>query len=73
MNSIGIGATQFESDEKSDVEENYGILDKIYCKLCEEAMKLVEKEINKDSSVVSEKYFNLILFLKFFTTYFIRL
>lgn len=40
--------------------ETYSIIGKLKCKLCKEAMKLVEKEINKDSTKV-----NLILFQRF--------
>lgn len=54
---VGTNASSFLNNEEES-PENYGILDKLYCKLCEEAMKLVEREIGRDSSKVSHIVLN---------------
>lgn len=48
-------AESIQREEEIELEDavQFGILDKIQCKLCEEAMKLVEREIKRDSSKVS--------------------
>lgn len=48
--NAGSNASTYSSDE----EAVYGIQDKLQCKLCEEAMKLVEREISRDSSKVND-------------------
>lgn len=53
----GTYASSYLSEEEVDIfPETYGILGKLECKLCKEAMKIVEKEVNKNSAKVN---FNL--------------
>lgn len=54
-----VNASSLSSEEDIELDfkteltpEIYGIIGKLQCKLCKEAMKLVEKEVNKDSSKV---------------------
>lgn len=49
--------TEFEK-VNGELIETFGVLGKIQCKLCKEAMKLVEKEVNSHSSKVNMKYLN---------------
>lgn len=60
MHFFAIGANAqnpelFSSEDVMELEEvveQFGILDKIKCKLCEKAMEQIVKEINKNSSKV---------------------
>lgn len=58
---IGINASPFSSEENINFDlsselspETYSIIGKIKCKLCKEAMKFVENEINNESAKVYE-------------------
>lgn len=49
-------AQPFSSDEEIEIDDTitYGLLDKLKCKLCEEAFRPIVKEIKKDSSKVGD-------------------
>lgn len=57
-NVTGANATPFPDNGETELESTYGILDKLQCKLCEQAMKLVEREVSRDSSKVNWFYLN---------------
>lgn len=50
-------ATEPTNDKLEIPIEPRGILGKVQCKLCKEAMKIVEKEVNGQSSKVITNYF----------------
>lgn len=61
---LGINALTFSSEEDIEFDlsselspETYSIIGKIKCRLCKEAMKIVEKEINSESAKVKFYHF----------------